>query len=146
MLDWGHGQGIGFSHIVSLGDMCDVDFGDMLAARLTQLDYDRDMALILTDPGIPVKTDICGVVRLVPEPNLEQVEFAVIVLHDMTGMGLGMILMRRIIDYARQRGIKEVHGDVLRENRIMLKLCNVFGFNQSYTPEDMSIIKFTLAV
>ena len=30
MLDWANGQGIGFSHFVSLGDSADVDFGDML--------------------------------------------------------------------------------------------------------------------
>src|SRR5271155_5552159 len=38
MLDWAVPRGIGFSHIVSLGDMADVDFGDML-------DY------IAADPG-----------------------------------------------------------------------------------------------
>src|SRR6202034_830343 len=30
MLDWASPRGIGFSHVVSLGDMADVDFGDML--------------------------------------------------------------------------------------------------------------------
>ena len=30
MLDWAAPRGIGFSHVVSLGDMADVDFGDML--------------------------------------------------------------------------------------------------------------------
>ena len=30
-LDWAHPRGIGFSHIVSLGDMADVDFGDAIA-------------------------------------------------------------------------------------------------------------------
>src|SRR6516162_4493630 len=30
MLDWAVPRGIGFSHVVSLGDMADVDFGDML--------------------------------------------------------------------------------------------------------------------
>jgi acetyltransferase len=30
VLDWATPQGIGFSHVVSLGDMADVDFGDML--------------------------------------------------------------------------------------------------------------------
>src|SRR4051812_12437975 len=30
MLDWANGQGIGFSHFISLGDSADVDFGDVL--------------------------------------------------------------------------------------------------------------------
>jgi len=30
MLDWAAGMGFGFSHVISLGDMSDVDFGDLL--------------------------------------------------------------------------------------------------------------------
>ena len=30
VLDWATSRGIGFSHLVALGDMSDVDFGDML--------------------------------------------------------------------------------------------------------------------
>lgn len=30
VLDWAHGRGIGFSRLLSLGDMADVDFGDLL--------------------------------------------------------------------------------------------------------------------
>ena len=30
VIDWARGRNIGFSHVVSLGDMADVDFGDML--------------------------------------------------------------------------------------------------------------------
>lgn len=43
--------------------------------------------------------------------------------------------MRCIIDYAQRRGIKELFGDVLRENTTMLKLCQVFGFTRSTLPE-----------
>src|SRR5579859_2397236 len=37
MLDWAAPRGIGFSHVVSLGDMADVDFGDMLDYLATDL-------------------------------------------------------------------------------------------------------------
>src|SRR5438477_302762 len=30
LLDWAEPRGIGFSHVVSMGDMADVDFGDVL--------------------------------------------------------------------------------------------------------------------
>ncbi len=30
MLDWANGHGLGFSHLLSVGDMADVDFGDLL--------------------------------------------------------------------------------------------------------------------
>jgi acetyltransferase len=116
----------------------------MTAARFTQLDYDREMALILTDPGIPGKTQLYGVVSLSADPDNDRAEYAIIVRGDMTGMGLGIVLMRRIIDYARSRGIKEIHGDVLSDNATMLKLSRALGFTPSQVPDDPNIIRVTL--
>ena len=114
------------------------------AARLTQIDYDREMALILTDPGIPGTTEIYGVVRIITDPNNERAEYAIIVRHNMTGLGLGTHLMRRIIDYARSRCIGEIYGDVLRENKTMLKLCKVLGFTKSNVSEDRNMVRVSL--
>jgi len=116
----------------------------MAASRFTQIDYDREMALILTDHGIAGTTDIYGVVRLIADPDNERAEYAIIVHHDMTGQGLGIYLMRRIIDYARSRGIKEIYGDVLRENRTMLRVCEMFGFTQSNIPDEPNQVRVTL--
>jgi acetyltransferase len=114
------------------------------AARFTQIDYDREMALVLTEPGIPGKTPIYGVVSLVTDPDNEHGEYAIIVRGDMTGMGLGIVLMRRIIDYARSRSTKQIHGDVLCDNSTMLRLCRAFGFSQVHVPDDPNIVRVTL--
>ncbi|MCB1753663.1 MAG: GNAT family N-acetyltransferase, partial [Gammaproteobacteria bacterium] len=74
----------------------------------------------------------------------ERAEYAIVVRHDVTAMGLGVLLMRRIIDYARGRGIREIHGDVLRENKTMLKLCGVFGFSRAFVPDEPDIVKVVL--
>lgn len=116
----------------------------VIAARFTQIDYDREMALILTEKGIPGKTEIYGVVRIVADPDNERAEYAVIVRRDVTGMGLGVLLMRRIIDYARSRGIGEIYGEVLRENSTMLKLCRVFGFSKVFDPEEPETVRVVL--
>jgi acetyltransferase len=114
------------------------------AARFTQLDYDREMALVLTEPGMPGRTPIYAVANLSATPDLDSAEYAVLVRHDWAGMGLGVLLMRRIIDYARSRGIGELVGDVLRDNRTMLKLCQVFGFTSHRDPDDLGIVKVRL--
>jgi acetyltransferase len=114
------------------------------AARFTQIDYDREMALILTDAGIAGRTQIYGVVRIIADPDNETAEYAVIVRHDMTGMGLGVFLMRRILDYAQRRGIREIQGDVLQENRTMLKLCEVLGFERRRSADDPEIVLVSL--
>jgi acetyltransferase len=116
----------------------------MAAARFTQLDYDREMALVLTEPGVAGRTPIYGVANLSADPDRQCAEYAVLVRHDMAGMGLGVLLMRRIIDYARARGIGEVVGDVLRDNGTMLKLCKLFGFTTHRDPDDLGIVKVRL--
>lgn len=114
------------------------------AARFTQIDYDREMALVLTEPGAPGTTDIFGVVRIHADPDNEQAEYAIIVRKDMTGNGYGTLLMNRIIDYARARGTGSIFGYVLSENRRMLDLCAALGFECAPIPEDASVTRVSL--
>ncbi len=116
----------------------------VMAARFTQIDYDREMALIVTEHGIPGKTELYGVVSIVSDADSETAEYALLVRGDMTGLGFGPVLMRRIIDYARSRGIRRIVGDVLRENETMLRLCKVLGFEQSNVPDDPSLVQVEL--
>jgi len=114
------------------------------AARFTQIDYDREMALVLTEPGVPGTTKGYGVVRITADPDNERAEYAIIVLRELTGMGLGLRLMQRIIDYARDRGIGEIYGDVLRENRNMLGLCERLGFTSESVPGEVGLVRVRL--
>ncbi len=102
------------------------------------------MALVLTEKGIAGKTEIYGVVRIIADPDNQEAEYAIIVSHEMTGMGLGILLMKRIIDYASKRGIKKIYGDVLQENHTMLKLCDALGFKQSFKLDEPGIVRVTL--
>ena len=116
----------------------------MQTARLTQIDYDREMALVLAEPTIPGRAEVFGVARLTADPDNERAEYAIIVRHDVTGKGLGSLLMRRLIDYARKRGIGEIFGDVLRENAPMLQLCQKLGFTQHRLEEDPGVVRVVL--
>jgi acetyltransferase len=116
----------------------------VMAARFTQIDYDRDMVLVLTEPGPAGKTKIFAVVQINADPDNELAEFAILVHHDMTRMGLGTYLMRKIIDLGRKRGLRQIYGEVLAENEVMLKLCNKLGFKQALEPEDHGVVRVTL--
>ncbi len=116
----------------------------IMAARFTQLDYDRDMALVLTGAGIPGKQDIHAVVRLSAEPDGVTAEFAIIVMHDLAGQGLGKLLMERILAYARGRGIGTVWGVTLRDNQRMRALARSLGFRQSLEPDDPTLVRMEL--
>ncbi len=113
-------------------------------ARFTQIDYDREMALVLAEPTIPGKAEVFGVARITADPDNERAEYAIIVRHDMTGKGLGFLLMRRIIEYARKRGIGEIFGDVLRENTRMLQMCKKLGFIQARVSEEPDLVRVVL--
>lgn len=114
------------------------------AARFTQIDYDREMALVLTEQGIAGQTAIYGVVRISADPDNMCAEYAIVVRGDMTGLGLGILLMRRIIDYSRSRGIGAIYGDVLAENTTMRKLCKKLGFSEAPLEGESSIVRVTL--
>lgn len=117
-----------------------------MAARLTQIDYDREMALVLCAPTPRKEPELFGVVRIAADPDNERAEFAILLRGDMTGLGLGPMLMRRIIDYARKRGIREVFGEVLSENRPMLRICEAFGFKKRRDPHEPDVVMVSLAL
>jgi acetyltransferase len=117
-----------------------------MAARLTQIDYDREMALVLCEPAAQKESELYGVVRFSADPDNARAEFAILIRSDMTGLGLGPMLMRRIIDYARKRGIGEIYGEVLAENRPMLRICDAFGFKKGRDPEDPGVMIVSLVL
>ena len=114
-----------------------------LAARLTQIDYDREMALVLTDPGPAGRQPIYGVVRVAADPDNERAEYAIVVRDDMAGRGIGMLLMRRMLAYAERRGVKEVFGDVLAENKRMLDIAQRLDFAAERLSEQPDVIRVT---
>ncbi|HQC71091.1 MAG TPA: GNAT family N-acetyltransferase [Candidatus Competibacteraceae bacterium] len=116
------------------------------AARLTQIDYDRDMALVALRQRPGQHAEGCGVARLVRDADGERAEFAIILLHEATGMGLSSLLLRRLIHYARSQNLGELFGEILRENRPMLELCRAMGFQLRRCAEDSGVIIATLAL
>jgi acetyltransferase len=101
------------------------DFSGPLLIRLTQIDYDREIALIGFRDGDELPL---GVVRLYSEPDQINGEFAILVRSDLHGKGLGTTLMHRIIEVARDRGLQRIIGSVLRDNTRMLRLVRELGF------------------
>jgi acetyltransferase len=114
-----------------------------LATRLTQIDYDREMAFVAAAPsdigGSVRRGDLLGVSRLAADPDNEKAEFAVTVRSDFKGRGLGWTLMQHLIGYATARGIGMLHGAVLRDNEPMIKLCRDLGFSTEEDLQDPTI-------
>jgi acetyltransferase len=103
-------------------------FSHEFLAGFTQIDYDREMALIAIRPAADGQPETLGVVRAVSDADNAQAEFAILVRTDFKGHGLGEALMRRIIDYQARRGTGLLYGEVLINNHAMLALCKALGF------------------
>ncbi len=106
--------------------------------RLTQIDYDREMAFVAyvdheRVDGLEVQI---GVARYAINPDGESCEFAIVVADDWQGKGLARRLMGVIIDTARSRGIKYMNGDFLSENRRMIQFVTSLGFVLAPHPDD----------
>jgi acetyltransferase len=106
--------------------------------RLTQIDYDREMAFVATTPQAAGETQV-GVARYAINPDGESCEFAIVVADDWQGKGLARRLMGVIIEAARNRGLKTMCGDYLAENARMLAFVQSLGFVLSPHPEDSGL-------
>ena len=111
--------------------------------RLVHIDYGRAMAFVAIRES---SGKMIGVVRLHAEPNRESREFAIIVRSDFKGHGLGWMLMRLMIEYARSVGLRVIEGRTLHENKAMLKMCQEFGFELLMDPDDphVTIVRLSL--
>jgi len=104
-----------------------------MLARFTQLDYDRDMALVAMEQSQP-EEKILGVARLMSKAGGIEPEFAVVVGDPWQGNGVGVALMEHLIGIARERGVESIWGLVLAENTHMLALARKLGFAISRVP------------
>jgi acetyltransferase len=106
--------------------------------RLCHLDYSREMALVAER-----NHELIGVSRYYMNPQTRVAEFAVVVSDAFQGQGLGEHLMQRLIETARERGVKRLTGSVLRENHRMLALSKELGFHELKS-SDASVIQMAL--
>jgi acetyltransferase len=113
-------------------------------ARLTQIDYDREMAFIATTERDPGRFETLGVVRAMGDPDNVTAEFAIIVRSDLKGQGLGTILLKKLIDYCRSRGTKELVGVALSDNRPLIGLVQRFGGVVAASEQGTVALRFDL--
>jgi acetyltransferase len=113
-------------------------------ARLTQIDYDREIAFIATRKNTVGAWETLGVARAVADPDNVMAEFAIIVRSDLKAHGLGRMLMTRLIDYCRQRGTQRITGQALSHNLRVLNLVKSLGFAVSPAPDEPGTMQLQL--
>ena len=107
-------------------------------ARLTQIDYTREMALLALTEVDGREVEL-GVARYAINPDGESCEFALVVNDAWQKQGIGHKLMDVLMDVARAKDLKLMEGEVLKTNRPMLKLVEGLGFRIEPHPEDDAV-------
>ena len=99
-----------------------------MLARFTQIDYDREMALVALC-GTEPNEKMLGVARVITDIyNRKNAEFSVVVGDLWQGKGIGAELLKRCLLISKERGIENVKGIVLPENTQMFALGKKLGF------------------
>jgi len=112
-------------------------------AKLTQIDYARAMAFIAFDEA---SGEALGVVRVYSDSIGASGEYAILLRSDLKSHGLGWSLMQMIIEYSRSRGLRQIVGQILQENTVMLSMCRELGFKVKTDAEDRGLCDVTLAL
>lgn len=111
-----------------------------MLVRFTQIDYDREMALVAVTED--ERTEV-GVARYICQGDDGSAEFALVVGDAWQNRGVGTLLMQRLLDVARRRGIKTIQGDVMGTNSAMLNLVRTLGFVLRDHPDEPALTRVT---
>ena len=109
-----------------------------MLVRFTQIDYHNEMALIAVYPSEDGEEEI-GVVRYMTNADKKTCEFALVVSDQWQGKGIARLLMRNLIEVARDRGLEMMEGQVLSNNFRMLDLMTRLNFKISNDPVENNI-------
>ncbi|MCX8965307.1 GNAT family N-acetyltransferase [Erwinia psidii] len=104
-------------------------------ANMTQIDYDREMAIVAIREHQGT-AEIIGVTRAISDADNIDAEFSVLVRSDLKGLGLGRRLMEKMIAYAREHGLQQLNGITMPGNRGMITLARKLGFTITVQLED----------
>ena len=113
-------------------------------ARLTQIDYEREVAILAVAAGPDGVEETLGVARAVADPDNCDAEFGVIVRSDLKGSGLGPLLMHKLIGTLRAQGTQRLVATVLAHNSAMLALAAELGFEQGPADADNETVPIVL--
>jgi acetyltransferase len=111
------------------------ELSQRLLVRFTQIDYDREMALVAVTQQNDRDIQI-GVARYVIDSSGDTCEFAIAIADTWQKRGIGGRLMVSLMDAAREKGLRRIDGDVLTANTKMLRFMQKLGFEVLANPED----------
>ncbi|WP_241613288.1 bifunctional acetate--CoA ligase family protein/GNAT family N-acetyltransferase [Rosenbergiella epipactidis] len=113
-------------------------------ANMTQIDYDREMAFVAVIQENDIET-IIGVTRAISDSDNIDAEFSILVRSDLKRLGLGRMLLEKMVSYTRDHGLQQLNGITMPNNTGMIALAKQLGFSCKNSVED-GIVTLRLAL
>lgn len=112
------------------------EFNHEALANLTQIDYDREMAFVATQINEENQEILLGVARVIADSHNYDAEFSILIRSDLKGIGLGRLLMEKLIAYSQTKGTVRLTGITMPSNKGMVQLAKKLNFKTETHFED----------
>jgi acetyltransferase len=107
--------------------------------RICFVDYDREMVLVADHAVADNGSEIVAVGRVNRLPGGTEAEVAVLVRDSFQNRGLATELLQRLIQFARQQGIRRLSAETLGENSDMQRICRKVGFELHWARDNATV-------
>lgn len=112
-----------------------------VATQFCYIDYAREIAIV-AEIEYEGRRRLIGVGRLISDPDLENVEYAVLIVDAWQRKDLGKILTEYCTEIARMNNFKRVFAETTRDNKPMIAVFKKLGFTVEYnTDTNVSVYK-----
>jgi RimJ/RimL family protein N-acetyltransferase len=131
-------------HLLFLGGIAQLRYDDL--ARMCAPDQRRAMAYVAIAPGAEEERHI-GLCRYASasEP-CDDAEISVAVADAWQHKGLATLLLQRLIDHARERGVKRLYSLDMATNHRMRRLARHLGFEEQADPADVHQVIYSMVL
>lgn len=116
---------------------------EALLKQMTSIDKATDAAYVATVQVAGQEREV-GVARFSALPDGHDCEFAVAVADEWQMKGLGTLLMHRLIEVARTRGIAKMHSSDAADNTSMRKFAEQLHFKHERDPDDATHVLYSV--
>jgi len=113
--------------------------------RLCTVDGTYSMAFVATVRRDGREEEI-GVSRYAPTGNADVPEIAITVADEWQRKGLGALLVEQLVQYAKTKGVKQLHAIALASNTAMQALAKHLGMSTAPDPDDHCQTIYSLAL
>ncbi len=108
-----------------------------IASQFCFIDYDREIAIV-AEVNIEGEKKLIGVGRLIADPDIEMMEYAILITDTWQKKELGFTITKYCLEIAQSRGIKSLTAETTTDNKPMISVFRKLNFKIKFN-EDTTV-------